>query len=72
VQSQNIAPAVRLAKTFNAPANKALASEKLEAFLSAKAVPLKEELDLLADYLILSKRHLEAKWVPGTMTTPGR
>src|ERR1043166_5126748 len=64
----NTAQQVMDAKKLNAPANKALASRKLDEFLNTKALPLKDGLDLLADYLLLAKRHVDAKWVAGPLT----
>src|SRR5260221_5551342 len=67
MQSQNIVPAVRLAKAFNEPVNKALASDKLDAFLSSNAIPLQKELELLANYVVLKTPG--AKYIPGPLKT---
>lgn len=68
--STDIVTTARSNKVANAPANRALASEKLDSFLGAKAIPLKSELDLLAGY-ILSKSP-GAKWVPGPLKKLGK
>jgi hypothetical protein len=64
--STDIAETVKSVKTANAPANRALAQKQLTEFLDAKAVPLKEELDLLAGYL-LSKSPPGTMWVAGPL-----
>src|SRR5689334_1978933 len=64
--STNIFTAARAAKTANADANKDLAKDKLDAFLKAKALPLKEELEFLARYLV-AKGPPGTKWIAGPL-----
>jgi len=67
----DIVTTARSTKAANEPANRALAEKKLDSFLRSEAIPLKEELDLLAAY-ILSKCPASARWVAGPLKKLGK
>jgi len=66
--STDIVTTARSIKAANAPANGALAKAKLDSLLSAKAIPLQKELELLAGYII-SKGPPGAKWIDAPLKT---